>query len=264
MFAKYLETDQIVFKHALGCRDVYGKEFHIFNELFLLLSDDAKFTSDRLIQDLFANSLVIIPKHQYHQFDNVGDEKNYHRYVLQFDLVSGLEETINEVFDRVKVIRNINPQTVLLFKKLDSLAEDAKSQKDKETLLTAIVTEILMDLKYNYTDTTTIDLISDKTIVEIIDYINENFLSNITVATIARQLNFSESYISHKFKKIMHISIYKYILQKKLIHAHKLINEGVSATDAAFTCGFKEYSGFYKIYKDYFGFSPSKTNIKKA
>ena len=36
MFAEYLRTDEIVFKHALGCRDVFDKEFHVFNELFLL------------------------------------------------------------------------------------------------------------------------------------------------------------------------------------------------------------------------------------
>ena len=57
----------------------------------------------------------------------------------------------------------------------------------------------------------------------------------------------------------MHISIYKYILQKKLIRAHKLISEGTNAVDAALLCGFNEYSGFYKVYKKHFGFSPSKT-----
>ena len=95
-----------------------------------------------------------------------------------------------------------------------------------------------------------------------IEYINKNYLQEITIQSIAQRFNFSETYISHKFKEIMHISIYQYILQKKLIFAHQLISSGTAAMDAAVLCGFKEYSGFYKIYKKYFGFPPSKTNKK--
>ena len=244
---------------SMLCRDVFGKEFHIFNELFLLVGNTAKFTSDHLIEEICANSLILIPKHQFHQFDHIGEEKDYHRYVLQFDLVEGLEDTIYEVFDRVKLIRNVSPQTVILFEKLRNLIEDSKSANDKEILLQAIFTEILMDLKYNYTDAAVTEHITDETTVKIIDYISENYLQDITIPHIAKSLNFSDTYISHKFKEIMHIPIYKYILQKKLIHAHQLICSGISATDAAVLCGFKEYSGFYKMYRKYFGFSPSKT-----
>ena len=152
MFAEYLRTDEIVFKHALGCRDVFGKEFHVFNELFLLLGDGAKFTSDRLISEIHANTLVVIPKNQFHQFDHIGAEEKYHRYVLQFDLVDNLDETVTEVFDCVKLIHNVDPHTMILFSRLDELIKDNKSQGDKEKLLKAIFTEILMDLKYNYND----------------------------------------------------------------------------------------------------------------
>ena len=260
MFEKYLTTNEILFKHALGCRDVFGKEFHIFNELFLLIGDSAKFTSDRLIEEIHSNSLVIIPKHHFHQFDHIGEEKNYHRYVLQFNLIDGLDKIIAEIFDCVKLIQNVSPQTITLFRRLDVLIEENKSDEDKEILLKAIFTEILMDLKYNYSDTAITEHITDATTQKIIDYINANYLQNITIKSISESLNFSETYISHKFKEIMHISIYKYILQKKLVHAHRLISTGTPATDAASLCGFNEYSGFYKIYKKHFGCSPSKTH----
>ena len=265
MFAEYLSTSEIVFKHALGCRDLYGKEFHVFNELFFLIKDKAKFTSERIIQEIHANSLVIIPKHQYHQFDHIGPEESYYRFVLQFDVVDGLNEIISEVFDNVKIIQDVGPQMMLLFKRLGSLINEAKSQMDKEILLRAIFTEILMDLKYNYMNKAITEQITDRTVADIISYINHNFLrKNLTIGLMAEHLNFSETYISHKFKDAMHISIYKYILKKRLIHAHQLISEGVSATEAAYLCGFEEYSGFYRIYKKYFGYSPSKTNKSKS
>lgn len=264
MFVDYLKTNEITFKHALGCRDVFGKEFHIFNEVFLLIGSSARFTSDHLQEDIHPNSLVIIPKHEFHQFDHMGEEKDYHRYVLQFNLVSGLDHIVAEVFNCVKLIRNVRPQTLLLFEKLSKLVKENIRSDDKETLLKAILTEILMDLKYDYAGTAITEHMSDGTIKSIVDHINENFLTDITLKSIAKNLNFSETYISHKFKEVMHISIYQYILQKKLIHAHQLISSGIPATSACVFCGFKEYSGFYKMYKKYFGFSPSKTNKEQA
>lgn len=258
MFAEYLTSTQITFKHALGCRDVFGKEFHTFHEIFLLVGDTANFTSDHIIDQIYPNSLVIVPKRQFHQFDHIGQEENYHRYVLQFENIDGLEETIETVFDRVKLIHNLSRQSVRLFERLALLIGEQKDQADKALLLKAITTEILMDLKYNYSNRTVCQHMTDPLVQQIIDYINANFLTNITVRTIADDLRFSESYIAQKFKGAMNIPIYKYILQKKLMHAHMLICSGVRATEAASICGFSEYSGFYKMYKKYFGFSPSR------
>lgn len=260
MFAKYLSTNEIIFKHALWCRDVLGKEFHTFNELFFLVGNTAQFTSDRLIEEIHPNSLVIIPKHQFHQFDHWGEEADYHRYVIQFDRVEGLDDTISDIFDCVKLIHNLSPRTVTLFQRLDALMHENKSTGDKQKLLKAIFTEVLMELKYHDSDTAITEHITDRTVQKIIDYIHANFLQSITVRSISQSLNFSETYISHKFKKIMHISIYKYILQKKLLHAHTLIRQGIPSIEAACLCGFNEYSGFYKMYRKYFGCSPSKTN----
>lgn len=262
MFAAYFRTDEIVFKHAKGCRDVFGKEFHIFHELFFLVGNTAKFASDHLVEEIHTNTLVIIPKHQFHQFDHIGQEADYHRYVLQFDKVNGLDAIISQVFDCVKLISNVQPQTLMLFEKLARLTGDHKSGADKEILLKAIFAELLIDLKYNYSNAAITSHITDPTVPGIIDYIGKNFLGNISIGSIAKSLNYSETYISHKFRKIMGIPIHQYILQKKLIHAHRLICSGIPATEAATICAFKEYSGFYKMYKKYFGFSPSKTPRK--
>lgn len=260
MFADFLTSKEITFKHANGCRDLFGKEFHTFHEMFLLIGDTANFSSDSIIEKICQNSLVIIPKGQFHQFDHIGEEKDYHRYVIQFANVAGLEKPISQVFDRVKLFRNVKPETIALFKKLENLIGEQKDNEDKDKLLHAIFTEMLFDLKYNYTDRVITEQISDEIVLKIIAYIHAHFTGNITIKNIADHCNFSETYISHKFKDVMHTSVYKYILQKKLIHAHSLIVSGVLPTQAAISCGFDDYSGFYKNYKQHFGFSPSQTN----
>lgn len=259
MFSKSLRSKQVFFKHAKGCRDVFGKEFHAFHEIFLLIGDTATFASDSLVDTISTMSLLIIPKHQFHQFDHVGEEEKYHRYVLQFDAVEGLEEIILSVCNRVKLIRNIDPATMLIFKKMEQLFPDNKSRYDKQILLDAFFTELLIDLKYRYVETAITKSEPDPTISKMLEFIHANYLSELTIKAIAEHLSFSETYVSHKFKQVMHISVYKYILQKKLMHAHSLISSGMLPTHAAIACGFDNYSGFYKMYKKYLGVSPSNT-----
>ena len=61
------------------------------------------------------------------------------------------------------------------------------------------------------------------------------------------------------FKDDMKISIYKYILHKKLVLANKSIISGVPPTIAALDSGFNDYSGFYRQYKKMFGTSPQNS-----
>ena len=74
----------------------------------------------------------------------------------------------------------------------------------------------------------------------------------------AHRLSVSVSTLTQTFKKDMNISIYQYILRKKLILAQQKIQDGESVTSAAIQCGFNDYSSFYKQYKKMFGVMPSE------
>ena len=264
MFSEYQKSNGVLFKYARGLRDVTGKEFHAFNEIFLMKSDKAKFTSDSFIESIYLNTLIVIPKEKFHQFDPVGAEENYCRCVFQFDEVPGLDGLIGDVTDNVKIIHNISQDTQTLFEKAISLNKmKSASESDKKILLKSVFAQILFDLKYNYCTEDTICGNNNDTVSDIISYIENHYSEKITIKTISKDLNFSETLISHKFKEIMHISPHSYILKKKLTHACNLIKSGISPSDAAIMCGFGEYTGFYKMYKKYFGISPSETSKLK-
>lgn len=264
MFAEYVKFGGVLFKYAKGMRDIKGREFHTFNEIFLLKSEKAGFTSDSCAESLYANSLVIIPKEKFHQFDPVGGDGDYCRCVFQFDNPSGLEGLINSVTGSVRIIRNISVSMQLLFEKAISLINmNNVSEEDKEILLKSVFSGILFELKYNYIaddakSAAVTDIVSDIT-----SYIEEHYLEKITLKSISKSLNISETLVSHKFKETMNISPYNYILKKRLTHAYNLIKGGASAFEAAVICGFGEYSGFYKMYKKYFGVSPGETKKGK-
>ena len=257
MFAKYTKDNGLLFKHALGLRDVYGREFHSFHEIFMLIGGQARFTSDEYCELISAGACVLIPSESYHRFDPTCPECEYHRYVLQFD---GISDTLRgEVMQHVSVIHTPTPRLVSLFGELCEAQNSDMTDSDRLILLRSVFNRILLELKYGNANNPEAQTAHSRAVAEIIEYIDAHFLENLSVDGIAKELHFSPSYISHKFKAEMGISIYQYLLKKKLIHAYNLIKIATPAAEAAQICGFCDYSTFYKRYKAHFGVSPSNS-----
>lgn len=94
---------------------------------------------------------------------------------------------------------------------------------------------------------------------QMISYINARIFENITLSTISQKFFLCESQISRIFKKATGSSIGEYIRIKRLVAAREKLLEGESAAMASSSCGFRDYSSFYRAYKARFGYSPSQT-----
>ena len=253
-FAKYVVTNEIRFKHAKGMRDIIGKELHVYHEIFLFLGGDAEFISELGSTKLSPYTTVVIPKSTFHNFVVHGSESDYCRCVLNFENVSGLDELISEKIKRIFITQD---ETVAsLFVKMRDIETMPLSDVEKSILLKGLFAQLLVYLKEPETPIlkTPVDPVTDKAIL----YINQNISENLTVEKIAKAQHISESFLAHVFKKDMHISIHKYILEKRIFLADKKIKSNIPATQAALECGFQDYSGFYKQYKKMFGVSPTR------
>lgn len=102
---------------------------------------------------------------------------------------------------------------------------------------------------------------------ELIDYVNANIFSDLSLTRISNELHISVSQVNRTFRKLTGTSIYNYITSKRLIVAQELIAKGENATEASQQCGFHDYSSFYRLYKKRFGVSPTaakkKINLRK-
>lgn len=261
VFEKYIKSDGLKFKHAKGMRDIIGKEFHTYNEILLFLGDEAKFISEHIKQPLAPNTLVIIPKERFHQFHISGPDENYHRCVLNFVDIPQYEQLIKEVLCDVYLIPEITDETAQLFSKLCRTAESDSSEYERQILLYAVLAELLIEIKENLKlkrNTKVCEGTVNPFTAAALEYIDENAEGELKLGTLSAHLHISPSYLSHIFKKDLHISVYSYILKKKLVLANNKINSGIPPMQAAAQCGFKDYSGFYKMYKKEFGISPVK------
>lgn len=255
LFKKYIKTDIITVKYAKGTSDMRGKEFHTYNEIIYFMGGCGKFISDNMQIDLKPDLIMIIPKESYHQLCIKGNKDDYHRCVIHFNDIPALQQLISKNKGGVCVI-DTDIHTKYLFEKIINLTQSKFDISTKTAVIFSVLTLLLEEISRMPENNGVLrnnETLSHKCI-EIID---KNLCNKIIVAKISETLNVSKSCVAHIFKKEMNISIYKYILEKRLILAHNKILDGMPATLVALECGFSDYSGFYKQYKKMFNTAPS-------
>lgn len=99
-------------------------------------------------------------------------------------------------------------------------------------------------------------------IYKIIEYINKNYASQITLAQLSKILNLSENYIGIYFKRNTLMNVSDFIAKTRLQHAKDLLeNTNLSIKEITFKTGFNSPEYFCKSFKQTFGVSP--TQFKK-
>lgn len=87
-------------------------------------------------------------------------------------------------------------------------------------------------------------------------YIGENLSQPMTLESISAHFYVSKYYLSHAFSREVGVSIYRYIMLRRLLMARQLLTAGETAGQVCRTCGFSDYTSFYRAFKSEYGVSP--------
>lgn len=100
----------------------------------------------------------------------------------------------------------------------------------------------------------------DQKQVEKIDlYIEENIGSNIAVDDLADLLGCSKFYFLREFKKLIGVTPYQYLMNKRLEKARSALSSGsVNIALTAYELGFNDQSHFTRAFKNHFGMTPGQ------
>ncbi len=90
----------------------------------------------------------------------------------------------------------------------------------------------------------------------VLTYIGENLSEPMNLEQIAEQFFVSKYYLSHAFSKEVGVSVYRYILLRRLLMARQMLSVGEPAGQVCRECGFSDYTSFYRAFKSEYGISP--------
>lgn len=91
---------------------------------------------------------------------------------------------------------------------------------------------------------------------QVMAYVESNLGEKITLEGTAKQFLVSSSTISQIFHKQMGVSFYRVVTQRRLIAAKTKISIGMAMEEVAEQVGFRDYSTFYRAFKQEYGISP--------
>ncbi len=91
---------------------------------------------------------------------------------------------------------------------------------------------------------------------EALRFIGENISRDISLEAVAGACFVSKYHLSHAFSREVGVSVYRYILLRRLLLARQLLLAGASAGQVCVDCGFTDYTSFYRAFKGEYGVSP--------
>ncbi len=206
--------------------------------------------------------LVLVHPSTYHYLERLSEEP-YERYNILFTPEKIGIDTSQLSTDMEVISLLNNPIAQGLFEKLEyyhkNLEPDAFSKILEHTLY-----ELFLNLQV-FSDTKR----REKTflspiLTRALNYINENLFTIIDIDEIARALYISPSYLFYLFRKSLHQTPKKYIMEKRLLSVQRKIYDGNKPTKIYRECGFGDYTTFFRCYVEYFGHAPSEDNKKSS
>ena len=251
----------------------FDSHSHDFHKLIICLSGSVTYTIEGKSYVLSPWDILLVPKNMIHH-SKTDALKAYERIVLFIDDVylaslghdSALAECFTRAFSEGKCLFHAeNELRDTIFSSALELEKESKSTAfGAKMLADASFVRLMVNIgRLSEDDDGKEGVVTDRRLDEVISYINNNFSQDLSIDILAKKFYISRSYLMHKFKSVTGGSVHSYISQKRLAAALSMLRDGASATEAAQSSGFSDYTVFYKSFKKMYGYSPAEVSGKR-
>lgn len=264
-------------------KDAYPKEVqlhhHDFYEVYFFLSGNVNYIIESRNYLLSPGDILLISPMELHQPMFGAEKRSYERMVLwinksylqQFSLQG---QDMARCFDtsrpdHVNLLRTDAQQRQLLTYLLEQmLTEGENSEYGSELYSLSCMAQVLVllnRLAIRSDPQPAAKAGSDSVVYSVLNYINEHYSQDLSLDFLANKFFISKYHLSREFGRLVGTSVYRYIIQKRLVMAKRMMSEGVSSTIVYQHCGFGDYSNFYRAFKAEYQISPKEfmANLKQ-
>lgn len=94
---------------------------------------------------------------------------------------------------------------------------------------------------------------------DVLKFIELNVDKDITLDNLEKQFNYSKRHLRRIFREKTNVSLYGYIIYRKLVHAlYEIVNTEQKLIDISSKYGWNNYDSFARSFKKYFDISPNE------
>ncbi len=266
--------DNIYIRHAIDdTPDDKDFTMHIHEhcEIYFLVSGNVEYLVEGSKYPLDENSLMIMRPAEAHKPQIKSNEK-YERYAVNFpvsfgEIIDPESRLISAFTERPLGKNNMFSASeidmALIHRLFQEMCCDVGEYERRVTIKSRLL--MLLDMiKYAAERRELADNKPESTAERIVLYVNNHLYDDISVPALSRRFYLSPSQFSRVFRQATGASPWDYIIKKRLTAAKELISSGQSARNASESCGFKDYSSFYRAYLKHFGCTPVSDNNKNG
>lgn len=250
IIVEYKETDAEQTVFATHCHENY--------EMYVLVSGAVDYRVEGVVYTVNTGDILLLDRSRFHSVLAFAKDETYRRVVLQFppELFYPEEQQLLALFkgNRILYPKAWNQGVELLFSQLDEAVQQRPEVKNI-AIRTKIV-DIMLKL-FAISDSAQSHSSATAPIMEVVEYINAHLTESLTQEGLAERFFMSRNTLARGFFRATGSTVKDYILYKRMAMARILLQSGQTATEAAQSCGFADYSTFYRGYLKIFGQSPS-------
>lgn len=260
-----------ILKRKFTHNDKSSYHCHDFISFIYVMSGSCAYKIDGILYSVTKGDLIICNSGVYHERIVPMEEE-----VMEFHL--GFS---NFKCDSLEFNHLLPPQTVPVVKLgsheqdflkclSDIFYEQSKSEPGTQLVLKSIVMRLIVTVlkavfeEENDSSNNCINFESyDKSYIvsSIISFIDENYMKDISLNKISQNTYLSAAYVSKLFKEETGETPINYLIKKRLSKAHEMLKQGLlPVKEIAKLVGYEDAYHFSKLFKKYYGISPSKVS----
>lgn len=252
------------YTHKFGI-NIKSSTPHIDKDIFavvILLDGDMDYVIEGQRLHMNKYDVVLVNNHELHH--NIIKENSPCDFILlmvnlDFFIKNDCTDFSDMVFSRALGTGNIIPSKDVLDSGIFDIFMKLEDYTAEEKMPLSVIKSVIVELLYNLNRQ--IETTSPKkhhSMAELLEYINDNLTSDLSLEVIAKKFFFTKEYLCRAFKEQTGFTIKKYITYKRIAVVQELSSKGVSLTEASIEAGFNSYSSFYRAYSSFMKESPRK------
>ncbi|MFS0614433.1 AraC family transcriptional regulator [Lederbergia ruris] len=254
------DSSNILCWHKIN--DIYPPHFHSTLEFVYVIDGILSVNIDGRSYDVSSDTLLMVPSYSVHSYKTY-KYSNAYFLVIPLEKIPSLANTFkNKTFSTI-LLHNPTIKNDLI-SCMSAMYQFYKKFDESQTVMEQI---ILKGYAYAFlgrliNEVGLIDIENPKSTSltkEIITFIEENYLSPLTLKEIATQFGYSESRFSHIFNSYFGCGLTEYINRLRCQHALELLKKSDSTIlEVALESGFKNPRTFFRTFNRFYSCSPKK------